>query len=72
MSTLSETEGLRINYVTVQSDYELSSRTHVRDLSFLAAPSLELTLSKAEGLRTWLEMTRKRIFAMTRGTVVVL
>ncbi|KRT66263.1 MAG: hypothetical protein XU11_C0011G0052 [Candidatus Dadabacteria bacterium CSP1-2] len=58
--------------VTVQSDYELSSRTHVRDLRFLAAPSLELTLSKAEGLRTWLEMTRKRIFAMTRRTVVVL
>jgi hypothetical protein len=41
----------------------------VRDLRFLAVPSLELTLSKAEGLRIWLEMTRKRIFAMTVETL---
>jgi len=32
-------------------------------------PSTEFTLSKAEGLRIWLEMTRKRIFAMTVETL---
>jgi len=46
VSTLSETEGLRINYVTVQSDYELSSRTHVRDLDFRFLLSLETRISR--------------------------